>query len=112
MAGELGPLGGRGLNNLNRDVGAPEAVNEAGRLHQPQLHGDVILNDGRGRGGQSDHRRWAQAGQVLPQHAVIRPEIVSPLRNAVCLVNGNKGQRSLGQQVGETGHMQPLRRDE
>ena len=54
----------------------------------------------------------AQAGQMLAQHAVVGPEVVAPLRDAVRLVDGDQRQLALGQHLGEAGHAQPLRRDE
>src|SRR5471032_2108447 len=60
----------------------------------------------------SNHRRRTQRGEILPQHAVIRTEIVSPLRDAVCLVNGNQVRLPLGQHLEEPGNAQPLRGDE
>ena len=46
---------------------------------------------------------------MLPQHPVIRPEIVSPLRNAMRLVNRDQRQPLLGQHLRKPRHPQPLR---
>ena len=50
--------------------------------------------------------------QVLAEHAVVRPEIVPPLGNAVRLVDGDQRRLALRQHLGEAGHAQPLGRDE
>ena len=52
------------------------------------------------------------SGQPLAEHAVVRPEVVAPLRDAVRLVDGDQGGRALGEHLGEAGHAQPLGRDE
>ena len=54
----------------------------------------------------------AQAGQILAQHAVVGPEVMAPLRDAMRLINGDQRQFALGQHLGKSGHAQPLRRDE
>src|SRR6516165_6193682 len=41
----------------------------------------------------------AQHGQVLPQHPVVGPEIVAPLRNAMRLVNRDQRQSAPGQHL-------------
>ena len=53
----------------------------------------------------------AQRRQPLPQHPVIRPEVMPPLRNAVRLINGNQRQRPLRQHLRKSRHPQPLRRN-
>ena len=87
-------------------------MNEARGLRQPQLLDDIVLDGRRGRGGKRNDRRRPQAGHVLAQAAVIRPEIVPPLRNAVRLVDDDQRNRPLGQHLRKARHPQPLRRDE
>ena len=50
--------------------------------------------------------------QVLAEHAVVRPEIVAPLRNAVRFVDGDEGGLALRQHFGKARHPEPFRRDE
>src|SRR3989344_502788 len=61
-----------------------------GRLPQPERAHYVILHPGNGSGCQSYDRHF---GEGIAQHAevaVIRPELVPPLGNAMGLVNGKK----------------------
>ena len=52
-----------------------------------------------------------QHRQILPQHPVIRPEVVPPLRNAMRLIDSDQGQLPLGQHLHKSRHPQPLRRN-
>ena len=79
---------------------------------EAQLRGDVVLHQGRGGGGERDDRRGPQRRQVLAEHAVVGPEIVAPLRDAVRLVDGDQRRLALGQHLREAGDAQALRRDE
>ena len=81
-------------------------------LRQPQLLGDIVLHQRSRGGGQGDHRRGTQRGQVLPEHAVVGAEIVSPLGNAVGFVDGDQAGLALGQHLGEAGNAQAFGRDE
>ena len=103
---------GGNFHHFNRDVGAAEAVNEARRLDQRQLLHDVVLHGRRGGGGQRDDRRRPQAGHVLAQAAVIGPEIVPPLRNAVRLIHHDQRNLPLGEHLRKARHAQALRRNE
>ena len=77
-----------------------------------KLHGDIVLHDGRGGGGQGDDRRGAQGRQVLAEHAVVGAEIVAPLRDAVRFVDGDERRLALGEHFGKAGDAQALGRDE
>jgi len=108
----LRALGARHLDDLNGQVFAPEAVDEASRVDQAKLADNVVLHDGSCRGSERHDRCGTQRRKVLPQHAVIRPEVVAPLRNAVRLVNGDQRGLALGQHLGEAWHSKALRGDE
>ena len=86
----------------------------------PKLRHDVRLHSGRSRSRQREHRRALrdsvhhsvpQPRQILPQHPVVRPEVVSPLRNAMRLIDGDQRQLPFGQHLHEPRHAQPLRRN-
>ena len=74
-----------------------------------QLRGDIVLHERRGGGGEGDYRSRPQGGQVLAEHAVVGPEIVAPLRNAVGLVDGDERGLALGQHLGKAGDAQSFR---
>ena len=48
----------------------------------------------------------------MAEHAVIRAEIMPPLRDAVGFVDGNQGRLAFRKHLRETGHAEPFRRDE
>ena len=71
--------------------------------------------DGRGCCCQSDHRRGliaaAQRRQILAQHPIVGPEVVTPLRNAMRLINSDQRQPAFGEHLCKSRHAQPLRRN-
>ena len=77
-----------------------------------ELFGDVGGHPGVGRGGGRQHRNPArQVGQHRAQSAVVRPEIMAPVGDAVGLVHHEQSGRGgeLGQHlVAEIGIVQPL----
>jgi hypothetical protein len=87
-------------------------VDETHGIVESELRQDIVLHDGGGRGGKRQHRRGTQQVQVLAEHAVVGAKIVAPLRDAVRLVDGDKGWLALAEHLGEAGNAKPLRRDE
>ncbi len=79
---------------------------------QPELLQDVVLHQRRRRRRQRDHRRRPQQRQALPQHPVVGPEVVPPLRDAVRLVHGDRAPACAWPASPGTRHPQPLGRDE
>ncbi len=106
----------RHLHNLNRQVVAPESVNEKLRLPHSQLRHDIRLHRRSSRRRQRQHRHRtrtvAQPRQILPQHPVVGPEVMPPLRNAVRFVNCNQRGLALRQHLWKPRHPQSLRRNE
>ena len=102
----------RRLDQLERQVRAPEAVDVPARLGDAELLGDVLLHERRGGRGQRDHRGGAQLRQPLAQHPVLGPEVVAPVRDAVRLVDCDQHGLALREHLGEAGHRQALGRDE
>ena len=82
----------------------------------PSWADDVGLHGWRRGGGQGEDghgtRTVAQSGQVLADHAVVGAKVVTPLRDAVGLVDGDERGRALGEHLGEAGNAQALGRDE
>ena len=52
-----------------------------------------------------------QCGQILPQHPIVGPEVMPPLRNAMRLINRNQRRFALRQHLRKPRHPQPLRRN-
>jgi hypothetical protein len=80
------------LDDAVADVGAVEAADELARLLQLQPLDDVGAREVVGGGGERDARH---AGVALVQHrqaAVLGPEVVAPLADAVRFVDGEQGQ--------------------
>ena len=57
-------------------------------LAQRKLGADVVLDRGRRRGGQGHARRFGEAFHDLGQTAVLGPELMAPVRDAVRLIHG------------------------
>ena len=100
------------LDHLDPDVVAAEARDGAHGAGKSELRDDVVLHQRRGRGGEGDDRRRTQQRQALAEHAVIRPEVVSPLRDAVRLVDRDQRRCALGEHLGKARHAQALGCDE
>ena len=85
---------------------------ERSGILEAELIADVALHARRRRGGEADHRRRAQQGQALAEHAVFGSEVVAPLGDAVRLVDGDQRRLALGQHLRETRDRQALGGDE
>ena len=88
-------------------------MNELLRSHHSELREDVGLYSRRGRRRESNYRcnriaGAAQPWQVLAEHAVVGPEVMTPLRNAVRFVDGNQSKLPLGQHLNKARYAQPL----
>jgi hypothetical protein len=103
---------GRNLHDFDGDVVPPKAVDQMLRRTQTQLLCDVALDQRRRRCSERDDRRGPERRQVLADGPVIRAEVVSPLGNAVRLVDGHQARPPFGEHLRESSHAQPLRGDE
>ena len=92
-----------------REVGALEARHQLQRRPQAELIGDVGTHLGRGGGGESG-RRHGQLRAEAREPAVVGPEVVSPLADAVGLVHDEAGGPGLRQGGTETVMPEALRR--
>ena len=106
------PAARRRLGHLDRQVRPPEAVDEAGRFRHPELLANVLLHARRRGGGQRDDGGGPERREPRAEKAVVGPEIVPPVRDAVRLVDGDEGHCPLRQHLGEAGDAEPLRGDE
>ncbi len=95
-------------------IGSIERSDELDRILQPELHDDVAAyprGRGRGVGVQADVLKLRAE---VPELAILRPEIVAPLADAVRLVHGDETDAALREQRQERLAAlagQPLRRD-
>jgi len=91
-------------------------MDEPSGSRHAELRDDVGMHRGSGRGGEGEDRYGsravAQSGQVLADHAVIGTKIVTPLRNTMRFVDGDKSRRTLCEHLGKTGNAETLRSDE
>jgi hypothetical protein len=108
----IAPLGGGHLGHLDRDVGAAEAMDEAPLALQPELGGDVVLDDGSRGGSEPDDWRRPEQRQPLAEHPVLGAEVVPPLRDAVGFIHRDEHRLALGEHLGKTRNRQALGRDE
>ena len=86
-------------SDCQAEVGTVERRNEDPGLVEVQLSDDIFTGNlvGCGRKGHNRHPR-----KLLVQHAqlrIFRTEIVSPLRDAMCFVNGKERNVHVSQQV-------------
>ena len=84
------------LHHAIADVGAVEAGDELACLFQGQPLDDLATRRRVGGGGQRDARHIGKAFVQYRQRAVIGAEIVSPLRHAMRLVDGEQGHAGRG----------------
>ena len=87
-------------------------MDEAHGVVESELREDIVLHDGRCGRGERQHGSGAQQVQMLPEHAVVRTKVVTPLGDAVRLVDGDERRLALAEHCGEAGNAKPLRRDE
>ena len=115
-----GALGDESLELLRRgallgdgvaDVGAVEAGDEDRRIGEVEPLSDVLARLVVGGRGQRDERNAGEEPGKAPELHVLRPEVVSPLADAVRLVDGEQGDGHRVQQVEEAVEHQALGRD-
>jgi hypothetical protein len=85
-----------------REVRPGESADALEGLAQAEHGGDVIADDGRGGGGESDALRVADLFQRLAEAQVVRAEIMAPLAEAVRLVHGEERDFDACQRIEET----------
>jgi hypothetical protein len=87
-------------------------VNEPRQLRKAELLRNVVLDEWRRGCGQGDDGRRPQFRKVLAEPAIVRTEVVTPLLNAVRLIDSDQSRFALRQHFRETGQPQSFRRDE
>ena len=100
---------GGGLD-LENQVWAVEAGNEAGRVAEVELRGDVVLDARGGRRRQRDAGRVAHPPAGGREREVVRPKVVAPLAHAVRLVDGEQRHADLPEGLLERRQSQALGR--
>ena len=86
-------------------VAAVETGDDGLRVVELQLPNDVGPDVRRGRRGESDHR-WPAEPRTQA-----RPKVVSPLTDAVCLVDGKQRNAGALQPLRRAADIETLRRD-
>jgi len=104
------------LDHFDGEIVATKSVNEAGGRGHAELRDDVGLHGGRSGGGEGEDRNRigtiAERGQILAEHPVVGAKIVTPLGDAVGLINGDERWRPFGQHLGEAGNAKAFGSDE
>lgn len=100
------------LDNLDGEVVAAEAMDEEGGVGEAKLLDDVLLDDGRSRGGEGDDGSRTQEREGFAEGAVIGAEVVAPAGNAVGFVDGDQRGGAAGEHFGEARDAQALGGDE
>ena len=103
--------------HVEPQVGAVETGDEDRGLGEREQRDDVVANLGCGGRRESEDRRpsgssvGAPAGRGgLSEHAVVGPEVVAPLGDAMRLVDGEAGDRRLGEEASKRCGREALRR--
>ena len=89
------------VQHLQEQVGAVETGARHHRFAQLQRGDDVAGDARRGRGGQGQRRRGAEPLAHIRQPQIVGPEVVSPLRQAVRLVDREAVDVGLSDRVQE-----------
>ena len=92
-------------------VVAAEALHKAVASERELLR-DVLLDNRRCGGGHRDHRRGAVHRQVLAEHAIVGPEVMPPLRNAVRFIDRNQCGLAFREHFRKSRDTQAFGRDE
>ena len=87
-------------------------MDETGLVVEAELVADIVLHNDGGGGGEGDYRGGAKGGEVAAEEAVIRAEIVTPLRDAMRFVNGDEGGFALGEHLREADDAEAFGGDE
>ena len=98
-------------SNLIKEVVPVEGRFEHNRIDHAQVLLDVLLNLGGGRGGQRHDGHIRNAFDNGLDAAVLWPEIVAPLRDAVGFIHGHETDADRFQKLDGLGLGQALRRD-
>ena len=72
------------------EVGPVEGVEGHQGPAHPEEANDVGASHGRGGRGERDGRRTSQSDPMLAQSPVMRPKVVTPLADTVCLIDGKE----------------------
>ena len=81
------------------------------RVFEFQLRANVRLRFEVGRRGDGHARHAGEAIRELAERAIVRPEIVAPLADAVRFVDGNQRDRALFEEIEEALREQSFGRD-
>ena len=108
---EISVLYGIAFAHQVAEIGAVEAGNVFIGIAESELRQDVVANRTGGAGGKSRDRRVWECTAQTAQLAVLGPEFVSPLGDAVGLVDSKKRDGNLLQPGDGIGALQPLGRE-
>src|SRR5262245_4418112 len=107
-------LEGRPRQHAIDEIGAIERPDELRRILKLQLRHDVTAYPDRGRRGERVKTDGGPAITQCRQLAILRPEVVAPLADAVRLVYRDEADRVAAEKIRETVASfpdEPLRRD-
>src|SRR5205823_5524480 len=109
---DVGAIAWVSLDDLDANVRAAKSMNEARRSTKPELTGDVILHRGRCGCGERDHRCRSKQRKTLTEHAVVRAEVMTPLRNAMRFIDRHERGLATCEHLWKARHLQALGCDE
>jgi len=91
-----------------REIGARKSGNANHRIAQGKVLDDVFANDGGGRCGEGGDRGAAERLDRTSQAEIVRPEIMTPLRQAMRLVDGETGHPLASKEIQKAGGPETL----
>ena len=100
-----------GVRDVEAEIRALEAPDGDEGIAQAEDAQDIAAHLGRGGGSEGDHLRSAQRIERLPEPEVVGPEIMSPLREAVRLIDGEQADLDLLHRVEKHAAAETLGRD-
>ena len=86
-------------------------MDEPARVFEAQLGADFLLNPPVRGGGQRDAGNAGEMRRQAIELAIFLAKIMAPLRNAVCLVDGEKADTVLRNDTQGLRHQESFRRD-
>jgi hypothetical protein len=93
------------------EIGAIEAIDEGARVFEFELRADVGLGFEIGGGGDGHARHAGEAIRELAERAIVGPEVMAPLADAVRFVDGDERDRALFEEIEEALREEAFGRD-
>jgi hypothetical protein len=103
------PLGRRDVPHAEREIRPRESAHHLRRVGaEPELRDDVVAHHGRRGCGAREHQAAGNRTEERADLAVLGPEVVPPLADAVRFVDGDEGAAEILDEAAESGEGESL----